>query len=200
MAVNVQKLYIQIGEDVKKVSFNAPPPVRPQLQKLFEKKFSFKVGIEDQFPAFYIKDADESVFYELEDYGSIHEKATIKIKVSEGGDDDPRNKHAKEGSSSNSFKKIMSEMAQLKQAVMSGSKDADEKRKAAELLLNKQREVSASQRQHFVEKLKQQEACIKDMRVQLKAVKQSKKDYFFFLSTLLSIFHFLFLFFCCFFR
>ena len=149
--VDLKKIFLQIGDEVKKAELKAEPPLLPAIRKyifllilpvrfrilttllfcfclfgsLFAKKFKFKLT--NDFPPIYVRDADSTTFYELEKPYAIEDKSTLKLHITEDYDD-PRNEGLNKKGTTN-FKKLMREMETLKVAIMGKSHKSSESEK-----------------------------------------------------------------------
>ncbi|KNE54346.1 hypothetical protein AMAG_00326 [Allomyces macrogynus ATCC 38327] len=75
----IEKLFLQIDADVKRVNVRATPPISlAALQALFTHRFNLPVSAD--FPKIYIKDADSALFYELEDMHDVVDGSLLKLQ------------------------------------------------------------------------------------------------------------------------
>ncbi|KAJ3361639.1 Bud site selection protein 6 [Allomyces javanicus] len=75
----IEKLFLQLDADVKRVNVRATPPISlAALQALFTHRFNLPVSAD--FPKIYIKDADGALFYELEDMHDVVDGSLLKLQ------------------------------------------------------------------------------------------------------------------------
>ncbi|KAG0171808.1 Bud site selection protein 6 [Apophysomyces sp. BC1015] len=74
-------LYLQIGKDVKKVSYEGEISM-PALRMLFIERFGYS-SRQNDFPSIYVRDPIAGVSYELEHLEEVKDKAVLSLNVNE---------------------------------------------------------------------------------------------------------------------
>lgn len=79
-AVNVSRLFLQVGRDTRKASLCTQPPVLSALRALFRERFSLPTP-DEAFPTIYLRDPDAGIFYEFESTDDLVEGMLIRLEV-----------------------------------------------------------------------------------------------------------------------